>query len=87
MEGESSWNLPPWSWLWSCVCARHQDLEKQWLFTEPAATVVSPELPQQALGALHSCHSSPWQLLSLPPNKVDSATSGGHWELGFVSLD
>lgn len=68
-----------------CCCARNQDLVKKWLFTEPAATEVTPEVPDQTLGALDSCHSSPWQVLSLPLDKVDSATLGGHWKLGFVS--
>lgn len=68
-----------------CCCARYQDLVKKGLCTEPAAPVVTPEVPHQALGALDCCHSSPWQVLSLSPNKVGSATSGGHRELGFVS--
>lgn len=57
-----------------CCCARCQGQVKEWLVTEPA--VVSPGVPHQALGALECCHSSPWLLLSLPPDKVDSATSG-----------
>lgn len=88
MEGESTWNFFPLEVaviLCVCCCARYQDLVKKWLFPEPAATRVMPEVPHQALGAFDSCLSSPWQVLSLPPNKVDSASSGGRWELGFVS--